>query len=68
MPIFQVQIRPDARWDKQPYKRVEAATAKEAAEKLFGHSLQENGAMGQIRARVHSLGGPRGNGSIFYEL
>jgi hypothetical protein len=43
MATFQVQLWPDGKWDGMPYQKVEAATAKEAAEKLYGQPLKETG-------------------------
>jgi hypothetical protein len=39
MATFQVSLKPDGKSDWTPYQQVEAATAKEAAEKLYGRPL-----------------------------
>jgi hypothetical protein len=67
MPTFQVQLWPDGKWDGKPYQKVEATTAKEAAEKLLGQPLKEAGSNHQIRAQVRRLTYRSGNSAIFYE-
>lgn len=52
MPVYQVQLWPDGKWDGKEYRRVEAGTPKEAAEKLCGCPLSERGSMSGIRAQV----------------
>ena len=53
MPTFRVRLWPDGKWDFQPYQNVEAETAKEAVEKLYGKPLRERGRSTQLRATVH---------------
>ncbi len=67
MTTFQVQLWPEGRWDGQPYQKVEAATPKEAAEKLYGKPLQDRGANFQIRAQVRVPSPPGQLPIIFYE-
>ena len=67
MQIFQVQLWPDGKWDGKPYQKVEAATAKEAAEKLYGKPLKESGSNHLIRAQVHGSSAKRELPLIFYE-
>ena len=52
MATFQVQLWPDGKWDGKPYQKVEAATAKEATEKLYGQPLKEAESNYEIRAQV----------------
>jgi hypothetical protein len=67
------RIRRYMRWqvrivqNRQPYQKVDAAAAKEAAEKLYGSPLSERGSNDRLRALVHSLHGPRGLPIQFYE-
>jgi hypothetical protein len=67
MQTFQVQLWAEGKWDGKPYQKVDAETAKEAAEKLCGRPLSETGSNYQIRARVHHMLRPRGDAAIFYE-
>ncbi len=67
MSIFQVRLWPEGKYDGEPYRKVEAATAREAAEKLYGRPLNEAGSNCQIRAQVHSLDAFRRQTKIFYE-
>jgi hypothetical protein len=66
MQTFQVQIWPEAKSPKA-YEEVEAATEKEAAEKLYGKPLREEGFLHQLRAIVRTLDGT-GTTVSFYEL
>jgi hypothetical protein len=50
MVTFKVQLWPLK--DGDGYTEVEADTPKEAAEQLYGVALNEEGGMGQLRARV----------------
>lgn len=52
METWQVQLWPDGQWDGQPHKKIEANSAKEAAEQLYGGPLSEVGSMHQLRATV----------------
>jgi hypothetical protein len=67
MSLFQVQLWPNGKWDGKDYQKVEAESAKEAAEKLYGSALSESGSNFKIRARVRRLGDIKTTGSIFYE-
>jgi hypothetical protein len=44
------------KWDGEPYKKVDARSAKEAAEKLYARPLQERGNRYQLRAQVRIAG------------
>lgn len=67
MSLFQVQLWPNGIWDGKEYQRVEAKTAKEAAEKLYGGPLSEKGSNYKIRAQVRALGDLRNHPMVFYE-
>jgi hypothetical protein len=67
MATFQVQLWPDGQWDQKPFRKVDAATPKEAAEKLYGKPLRERGANALIRARVWSLSRPNAQALVFFE-
>ena len=55
--IYQVQHWPDGQWDRaRNWQKVEAASEKEAAEKICGLTLSEAGRLAQLRARVLTLG------------
>jgi len=55
MPTWQVQLWPGGKWDGKPYQKVDATSAKEAAEQLHRGPLIEVGSMYKIRAQVRSL-------------
>ena len=67
MAIFQVQLWPDGKWDGQDYQKIEAETAKEAAEKLYGGVPSDEGSNYKIRAQVRRLGGIKSNATIFFD-
>ena len=67
MAIYQVQLWPDGKSDNLPYRKVEASSPKEAAEKLYGKPLQDHGAQSQLRAMVRRLDRPSENSMAFYE-
>lgn len=69
MPTWQVQLWPNGKWDEKPYQKIDAASAKEAAEKLHGGALTEVGSMGKIRAQVRPLiaNGQVVTPTVFYE-
>ncbi len=55
--IYQVQHWPDGQWDPaHNWKKIEAASEKEAAEKVCGFPLTETGHLARLRARVLRLG------------
>lgn len=56
MAVFLVQLWPNGKWNGEDYRRVEAPTTKEAAEKACGAALSENGGLHQIRAQVRNPG------------
>ena len=68
MATFQVQLWPDGKWDGKPYQKVEAPTAKEAAEKLYGQPLRGDGSNYQMRAQVRRMAYRSGNSIVFYEV
>jgi hypothetical protein len=54
---YQVQHWPNGQWSREHnWKKVEAASAKEAAEKVCGRALKQDGKLAQLRARVLTLG------------
>jgi hypothetical protein len=54
---YQVQLWPNGQWSPQyNWRKVEAASAKEAAEKACGAALVERGRLAQLRARVLAFG------------
>jgi hypothetical protein len=68
MTTWQVQLWPDGP-STQPvesYRKVEAASGKEAAEKLSGQSLSEHGSNHRLRALVRRLGDTRSPPTSFY--
>jgi hypothetical protein len=68
VPVFRVQLWPDGKWDFKPYQDVEAETAKEAAEKLYGKPLRERGKSPQLRATVHPPAPARNFPIGFYDV
>jgi hypothetical protein len=61
MSTFQVRLFP-----KGEYQKVEAQSAKEAAEKQCGHTLSEIGSNHQLRALVHEMRWPRRPSPILF--
>jgi hypothetical protein len=54
---YQVQHWPDGHWDPQHnWRKIEANSEKEAAEKVCGLALTEHGKLAQLRARVLTVG------------
>jgi hypothetical protein len=54
---YQVQHWPNGQWSPtHNWRKIEAGTAKEAAEKVCGLALAERGTLTQLRARVLALG------------
>jgi hypothetical protein len=54
---YQVQHWPNGQWSPlHNWRKVDAASAKEAAEKVCGLALTEQGTLAQLRARVLALG------------
>ena len=49
------------------YEKVEAASAREAAEKRYGRELSEIGSNHQLRAMVHAIVWRRGPATLFYD-
>jgi hypothetical protein len=54
MSLFQVRLFPQGE-----YQKVEAVTAKEAAERQYGHELSKVGSNDQLRVLVHEMRWPR---------
>jgi hypothetical protein len=55
--IYQVQHWPNGQWSREyNWRKVEAGSAKEAAEKVCGLALTEAGRLAQLRARVLAFG------------
>jgi hypothetical protein len=58
--VYQVQYLPDGQWRREHnWRKVEAASEKEAAEKVSGLQLTDAGRLAQLRARVLVLGDRR---------
>ena len=58
--IYQVQHWPNGQWDREHnWRKVEAGSEKEAAEKVCGFALTPTGRLAQLRARVLRLGDVR---------
>ena len=68
--IYQVQHWRDGQWDRaQNWRKVEASSAKEAAEKVCGRALSEAGRHSQLRARVLKFGDLRQRSAMeFYAV
>jgi len=62
---YWVQLWPNGKWDGKPYQKVDAASPREAAEKLHGGPLREAGGNHQIRAQVRIA--RKSSGIVFYE-
>jgi hypothetical protein len=55
--IYQVQHWPNGQWSPEHnWRKVEAGSEKEAAEKVCGLALKEAGRLSQLRARVLTFG------------
>ncbi len=59
MPTFFVQCFEAGRWDGQDQRKVEAATAQEAAEAVCSEKLAEGAKLGTLRAKVTPLQKPQ---------
>jgi len=68
--IYQVQHWPGGEWDPgHNWKKIEAMSEKEAAEKVCGLPLTETGRLAQLRARVLKFGDLRQRSAThFYAL
>ncbi|MFL6799964.1 MAG: hypothetical protein ACJ8F3_21450 [Xanthobacteraceae bacterium] len=54
--IYQVQYLPGGQWQREyNWRKVEAASEKDAAEKVCGLRLTQAGTLAQLRARVLTL-------------
>jgi hypothetical protein len=67
MTEFQVKLFTHGKWDGDDYQKVAANTAKEAAEKLCGNTLNDRGSNYDMRAMVRRSGDIKSNAIIFYE-
>jgi hypothetical protein len=66
MAIFQVQLWPNGKWDGSDYQKVEAGSAREAAERAYGSALTETGSNYKIRALATSLSDKKGSSTVFF--
>ena len=58
--VYQVQYLPNGQWEREHnWRKVEAASEKEAAEKVSGLQLTQAGNLAQLRARVLTFGDRR---------
>jgi len=56
---YQVQHWPNGQWNPQHnWRKIQASSEKEAAEKVCGLTLTERGTLAQLRARVLTFGDP----------
>jgi hypothetical protein len=54
---YQVQYWPNGQWSPEHnWRKIEAGSEKEAAEKVCGLALTQEGRLAQLRARVLKLG------------
>ena len=54
---YKVQHWPNGQWDaQQNWRKVEASSEREAAEKVCGRALTNRGTLAQLRARVLTFG------------
>ena len=54
---YQVQHWPNGQWNPEHnWRKIEAGSEKEAAEKVRGRTLTERGTLAQLRARVLTFG------------
>jgi hypothetical protein len=67
MTTFLVQLWPEGKWDGKHYQRIEANSARAAAEKHYGRQLADKGTNFAIRAQVRQLGDIKSNATIFYK-
>ena len=67
MAFYQVELWPDGKWDNLPYRKTEARSPKEAAEKRYGKPLLDHGPQSRVRAMVRRLDRPSENSMPFYE-
>jgi len=65
MTQFKVRRYENAIWDKQEPLLVEAASAKQAAEKVCGEALISAGTHGKLRAEVWPAGSPEKKETLY---
>lgn len=68
MRSFQVKIWPNGNWDGNEHQNVDAKTAQEAAETIYGKPLKSAGSSHQLRVKVRDGVGLRGQETLFYEV
>ena len=56
MSTFQVQLYPAGRWDRLPWRQVNASDEADAAFKATGERFAKSGPHGKVRVRVMSCG------------
>ena len=66
MDMYQVQLWPHGRWDRQKWRVVAARNEAEAAYKVTGERLSEEGERRKLRIRVMRLGNGGGPPTAFY--
>lgn len=64
--MHRVRLMRSGKVETEEYQEVQAATEKEAAEKLYGGLLYKQGTAEQVRAMVRSSSGVD-NPTLFYE-
>ena len=66
MDMYQVQLWPHGRWDQQRWRVVAARNEAEAAYKVTGERLSEEGERRKLRIRVMTLGNGGRPATAFY--
>jgi hypothetical protein len=66
MDMYQVQLWPYGRWDRQKWRVVAARNETEAAYKVTGEQLSEGGERRKLRLRVMRLGNGGRPPTAFY--
>jgi hypothetical protein len=66
MDMYQVQLWPNGRWDQQKWRLVAARNEAEAAYKVTGERLGEEGERRKLRLRVRRLGNGPPPATAFY--
>ena len=68
MDMYQVQLWPHRRWDQQKWRVVAARSEAEAAHKVTGERLSEEGERRKLRILVMRLGNGDHPATAFYAL